>query len=179
MDPATSGTEQLDEATCWSYLEAASVGRLAVDVAGQPDIFPVNLHVHDGDIYFRSGAGTKLAAATLMGHVAIEVDGYEGSTRTAWSVVAKGRAVLVERMEELFDAESLPIRSWSRHDKPNIVRVRPSALTGRRFQVADEVVPDRSIGWTDEERAEAAYRLGVVPEPGVEHHPGEPFLHPD
>lgn len=179
MSTADSAPEALDHATCWSYLEAASVGRLAVDVAGQPDIFPINVLAHDGDLYFKSGAGTKLAAATLMGHVAIEVDGFEASTRTAWSVVAKGRAVLLERMEELLDAEDLPLRPWAQDEKPNIVRVRPTTLTGRRFVISEDVSPDRSIGWTEEERRLITDRLGVSPEPGAAHHPGEPFLHPD
>ena len=53
-------TEVLGEPACWELLEGASVGRLAVDVAGQPDIFPVNFVVDRGSIVFRTAAGTKL-----------------------------------------------------------------------------------------------------------------------
>jgi uncharacterized protein len=180
MEPTVPATEILDEPTCWEYLRGSSVGRLAVDVGGQPDIFPVNYLVHEGALYFRSGAGTKLAAAVLMGHVALEIDGFEPHGRTAWSVVVKGRAVQVEKMEEVFDAEDLPLYPWVATPKPNIVRIDPSHVTGRRFHVVDEVTPDASVGWnTDDDTADDGSGIAVEPTPGRAHHPGEPFLRPN
>jgi len=179
MEPTVPATEILDEPTCWTYLEGSSVGRLAVDVGGQPDIFPVNYLVHDGALYFRSGAGTKLAAAVLMGHVALEIDGFEPHGRTAWSVVVKGRAVQVEKMEEVFDAEDLPLYPWVATPKPNIVRIDPANVTGRRFHVVDEVTPDASVGWAADEVVDEDAGIAVPPSPGRQHHPGEPFLRPN
>jgi hypothetical protein len=41
MDPARiPAIEVLDLDQCWQLLDSVSVGRLAVDIAGQPDIFP-------------------------------------------------------------------------------------------------------------------------------------------
>jgi uncharacterized protein len=179
MEPIVPATEILDEQACWGYLDGSSVGRLAVDVGGQPDIFPVNYVVHEGGLYFRSGAGTKLAAAVLMGHVALEIDGFEPHGRTAWSVVVKGRAVQVEKMEEVFDAEDLPLYPWVATPKPNIVRIDPSSVTGRRFHVVDEVTPDASVGWTTGDEVDEPSGIAVAPAPGREHHPGEPFLRPN
>jgi uncharacterized protein len=168
------GTEVLGQDECWELLDGAAVGRLAVDIAGQPDIFPVNFVVDQNSILFRTGAGTKLAASVLMRHVAFEIDGYEPLQRTAWSVIVKGQANAVERMAEIYAAEDLPLFPWVAHPKPNFVRITPAEITGRRFHVVDTVAPDASIGWQPISVAEE----GVAPEPSTEFHPGAPYMRP-
>ncbi len=143
------GIEVLSDEECWQLLERTSVGRLAVDVGGQPDIFPINYLVDDGTLVFRSGAGTKLAAAVLMHHIAFEIDGYEPDAHTAWSVIIKGRADLIEKMDDVWQAEDLPLFPWLATPKPNFVRITPQSVTGRRFHVVDEILPDGSLGWSD------------------------------
>ena len=133
---STSDTEHLSEQECWSLLEQHVVARLAVDVGGQPDIFPINHFVDGNTIVFRSGAGTKLAAAVLGRSVAFEVDGYDAEVGEAWSVVVKGAARQIENMMEYLDAEELPLFPWHRGAKPNIVRIEPEDVTGRRFFAA-------------------------------------------
>lgn len=168
------GIDILDEAECWRLLDATSVGRLAVDVAGRPDIYPINYVVDEGALVFRTGAGTKLAASALMHHVALEIDGYLPVERTAWSVVVKGWAEQVERMQDLFEIEDLPLFPWAAHPKPNFVRITPHEVTGRRFHVLDDVTTDSSIGWKPVRAEDDA----VVPEPEVDYHPGEPHMRP-
>src|SRR5690348_8803731 len=87
------GVSLLEPHECWQLLRSTEVGRLAVAVMNQPDIFPVNYVVDHGSVVFRTAEGTKLAAATLGQGVAFEVDGYEPGNGEAWSVVLKGRAV--------------------------------------------------------------------------------------
>jgi uncharacterized protein len=174
MTNVPSGTEILSQEACWNLLEGAAVGRLAVDVGGQPDIFPINFVVDGNCIVFRSGAGTKLAASVLMRHVAFEIDGYEPLARTAWSVVVKGRAHEIERMAEVYAAEDLPLFPWVADPKPNLVRIIPEETTGRRFHVVDDVAPDSSIGWEPVVVAEE----GVAPAPSTEFHPGAPYMRP-
>jgi nitroimidazol reductase NimA-like FMN-containing flavoprotein (pyridoxamine 5'-phosphate oxidase superfamily) len=147
MDERQEATVILSESECWELLDHATVGRLAVDIAGQPDIFPINFVVDKSGIVFRSAAGTKLAGAVLNRLVAFEIDGYEPDERTAWSVVVKGQARSIERMQEVFDAEDLPLFPWLSWDKPNFVRIEPTVVTGRRYHIVDEAVPDSSIGW--------------------------------
>lgn len=146
MSYIASGTEVLTDDECWALLGKASVGRLAVTIADKPDIFPINYVVDGNCLLFKSAAGTKLAASVLLHHIAFEIDGYEPQQRTAWSVVVKGRAHLVENYEELFAAEDLPLFPWAAHPKPNFVRITPTEVTGRRFHLLDDVVPDASIG---------------------------------
>ena len=180
MDERHEATQILRESECWDLLERAQVGRLAVDIAGQPDIFPINFVVDQGGIVFRSAAGTKLAGAVLNRFVAFEIDGYGPDDHAAWSVVVKGQARQVERMQELFEIEELPLFPWLATDKPNFVRIEPTVVTGRRFHVVDDVAPDASIGWTgsDEPRSRDD-DLAASPRPGAEFHPGQPKLHPD
>jgi hypothetical protein len=136
----------LSDEECWTLLAQTSVGRLATDVGGRPDIFPVNYIVDDGAVVFKTGAGTKLASAALMHHVAFEIDGYVPDERVAWSVVIKGRADQIEKMFDVFDAEDLPLFPWAANPKPNFVKITPEEVTGRRFHVVDSVEPDDSIG---------------------------------
>jgi len=180
MDDRQHATEILTESECWELLGDADVGRLAVDIAGQPDIFPINFIAEHGGIVFRSAAGTKLAGAVLNRFVAFEIDGYRPSDRTAWSVVVKGQARSIEKMQDVFEAEDLPLYPWLAWDKPNFVRIDPMVVTGRRFHIVDAATPDASIGWSvQQSELSAAERLAAEPTPGVPFHPGAPRLHAD
>jgi nitroimidazol reductase NimA-like FMN-containing flavoprotein (pyridoxamine 5'-phosphate oxidase superfamily) len=178
MDDRQDATEILGEAQCWELLDRAQVGRLAVDIAGQPDIFPINFLVNEGGIVFRSAAGTKLAGAVLNRFVAFEIDGYEPDDRVAWSVVVKGQARAIEAMQEVFDAEELPLYPWLAWDKPNFVRIEPMVVTGRRYHIVDSATPDASIGWAHHDDPDGS-PLAAEPAPDAPYHPGEPRLHAD
>lgn len=123
----------LSDDECWTLLEQSEVGRLAVAIDDHPDVFPVNHIVDRGAVVFRSAAGTKLAASVLGKAVAFEVDGFDGEVGEAWSVVVKGRARLVENMWQMMDADDLPLFPWHRGPKPNVVRIEPDEISGRRF----------------------------------------------
>lgn len=144
-----AGVIILDATECGELLAQTSMGRLAVDIAGRPEIFPVNYVALDSGLLFRSAPGTKLAGAVLMRHVAFEIDGYDQASRTLWSVVVKGWAREVVHPQERQAAEDLAKRAWVASEKPNLVWIETSAVTGRRFHVADDVEVDRSIGWSD------------------------------
>ncbi|MEO8829016.1 pyridoxamine 5'-phosphate oxidase family protein [Lapillicoccus sp.] len=131
----TTNTDELPLRQCWELLRTAVVGRLAVVVDGQPDIFPVNYVVDHGSVVFRTAAGTKLAA-TKGREVAFEADGYDTSEGTAWSVVVKGRATAIREMNESISALSLPLLPWQEGNKPYFIRVDYTSVTGRRLRVA-------------------------------------------
>jgi nitroimidazol reductase NimA-like FMN-containing flavoprotein (pyridoxamine 5'-phosphate oxidase superfamily) len=149
VDRTQNGMQELSAAECWRLLRTHEVGRLAVSISDHPDIFPIN-YVVDGDgIVFRSGAGTKLAAAVLGRGVAFEIDGYDPIAGEAWSVVAKGHARQIEHMIEYFEADNLPLFPWHASPKPDIVRIEPTEVTGRRFHVVERreigtVAPDHT-----------------------------------
>ncbi len=127
--------EVLSTSESWTRLRETPVGRLAVVVHGHPDIFPVNHLVDHGSLLFRTAEGTKLDGA--VGHlVAFEVDGYDLETGTAWSVVVKGQAAEVIRMDDIIDVMGYPLFPWHMGHKPRFIRIEPVSVTGRRYVVA-------------------------------------------
>ena len=60
---------------------------IALSVADQPEIFPINYAVQNGTFVFRTAQGTKLAALTINEAVALEIDGYDGDS--GWSVAGR------------------------------------------------------------------------------------------
>lgn len=129
--------EELEPSECWKLLRDAQVGRLAVDIAGHPDIFPINFVVDNDSIVFRTAPGTKLAGAVLGRSVAFEIDGYEPERGVAWSVVVKGTAHEIEQMYDYVAAQDLPLFPWHASPKPDFVRIQPELVTGRLFTVVD------------------------------------------
>jgi nitroimidazol reductase NimA-like FMN-containing flavoprotein (pyridoxamine 5'-phosphate oxidase superfamily) len=131
----TSAMTVLDEAECWRLLALADVGRLAVHAAGDIDIFPVNFIVDGHTLVFRTSEGTKLLEVVLAGRVAFEADGYLAESGQAWSVVAKGDAELLEKFDDIYRAQELPIYPWHSGPKERFVRITVDKVTGRRFVV--------------------------------------------
>jgi nitroimidazol reductase NimA-like FMN-containing flavoprotein (pyridoxamine 5'-phosphate oxidase superfamily) len=138
VDVDRNGLEVLSEQECWLLLEAAHIGRLAVSIGDRPEIFPVNYVVAGDDaagrvIVFLTAPGSKLAGAVLGRSVAFEIDAADPLFHTGWSVVLQGTAAEIEGLEELMDAEALPLRPWGPTPKHNYVRISPTSVSGRRI----------------------------------------------
>jgi nitroimidazol reductase NimA-like FMN-containing flavoprotein (pyridoxamine 5'-phosphate oxidase superfamily) len=131
--------DDLSEAEAWALLDGATFGRLAVSVADQPEIFPVNFFADGRSILFRTAEGTKLLELTINSAVAFESDSH--TEEEAWSVVVKGHATALERQEEIFAADQLPLTPWIPTLKYVYVRITPTEISGRRFVRSPE--PDR------------------------------------
>jgi uncharacterized protein len=123
----------LNDQQCWELLVANQIGRLAVVVAGRPDIFPVNYLVHEGEIYFKTAEGSKLASVMAHREVAFEIDGYDEVTNEAWSVVLIGMARVLSHDDEVEAAETLPLFPWNLAPKHRYVAIEATDLSGRRF----------------------------------------------
>ena len=131
--------EKLDVEQCWELLGGASLGRLAMSVAGQPEIYPINFIAHDRKLSVRTAEGTKLLELTINSKVAFETD--EVGTKSAWSVVVKGTARILEKQSEVERAEELPLLPLIPTLKYVWVEITPAEVTGRRFALGPE--PDR------------------------------------
>lgn len=125
--------QELSTDECWKHLAGRTVGRLAVSVAGKPDIFPVNYRIDSRTLVVRTAPGFKLAAATLGPAVAFEVDHVDEVERTGWSVVVHGTATEVQELDELLDADDLDIQPWVEGPKSRYMRIVPDEVTGRRI----------------------------------------------
>jgi nitroimidazol reductase NimA-like FMN-containing flavoprotein (pyridoxamine 5'-phosphate oxidase superfamily) len=130
---------EISEERCWSLLEQKHVGRLAVAVMNRPDVFPVNYEVDGHTVVIRTAAGQKLAAAVLGTAVAFEVDALEESSGTGWSIVVKGHASEIERLDDYLDAEDLAIQPWAGGKKLRYMKIDPTEITGR--EIPDEFAP--------------------------------------
>jgi nitroimidazol reductase NimA-like FMN-containing flavoprotein (pyridoxamine 5'-phosphate oxidase superfamily) len=129
----------LSEEECWDLLISSSFGRLALSVSGEPDIYPVNFVAADKRLVFRTAEGTKLLELTVNDRVAFETDGI--GRNEAWSVVARGRARVLDRQVDIEAADQLPLRPLVPTLKYIYVEITPDKVTGRRFQLGPE--PDR------------------------------------
>lgn len=125
--------EELTEEQCWNCLEGAVVGRLAVCVAGKPDVFPVNFLLDGRSIVLRTAPGFKLAAASLSPTVAFEVDDLNQAEQSGWSVVIRGTATEVEGLEEVMEAADLGVSPWAEGPKNRYVRIEAESISGRRI----------------------------------------------
>ena len=130
-----ANTEDIPLDRCWELLTQQRIARLAVVHQGEPDIFPVSYIVDHGGIVFRTGAGTKLAAAS--GHpVALEVDGEEDVPGTHWSVVLKGQASRLEGVKAVLEDAFARLEPVQSGRKPWFIRIDPVSVTGRRLHVS-------------------------------------------
>lgn len=124
----------LDRARCLELLERAVVGRVAVLVNGVPQVVPVNYLVVDGDVVFRSGAGTKLAAAMSEQPVSFEVDRVDEERLTGWSVLLSGRAEAVTDPATLERVGASALVTWAPGPKDDVIRVRAETISGREIE---------------------------------------------
>ena len=126
--------EILDREECIRLMEGhpAGVGRVAL-AGPRPVIFPVNYAIDNGNIVFRTDAGTKFHAAVHKAFVAFEVDWVEPTWQTGWSVVVRGQAHLVTDPDELKRVRRLPLLPWAEGDKENFVSIETKLISGRRL----------------------------------------------
>ncbi len=125
----------LSEAECWARLESTEFGRMAYHLADEVHIAPVNYAVHEGRIVFRSAEGSKLLGVVMNEDVAFEIDLVDEEGDTAWSVVARGRAHVLEA-DQAREADNLRLRPWVSPDKHNVVAIAVEELSGREFRLA-------------------------------------------
>jgi nitroimidazol reductase NimA-like FMN-containing flavoprotein (pyridoxamine 5'-phosphate oxidase superfamily) len=129
----------LSESESWSLLASVALGRLVTSVDGQPEIFPVNFVVQHRTVLFRTAEGTKLVSAAINNRVLFEAD--EHNVSEGWSVIVKGSASTLRTDEEIEKAERAQLLPWTATVKQHYIRVKPLAITGRRFRFGSE--PDR------------------------------------
>lgn len=134
-----SPVQMLGAEECWDVLSRAQIGRLALSVGGEVDIFPVNFVVSAGGLLFRTAPGSKLFELSVNPRVAFEADEFDETF--AASVVVKGDAERLEAQSDIDAADALPLTPWIPTLKYRWVRITPRSLTGRRFARAPE--PDR------------------------------------
>jgi len=125
--------QELTRSECFELLATEHLGRVAIVDDRGPVIFPVNFVLDRHTVVFRTGAGTKLSAASLGRRVGFEVDRADPATHAAWSVLVRGEAVEVTDRAELARLRALPLDVWAPGSRGHYVRILPATLTGRRI----------------------------------------------
>jgi nitroimidazol reductase NimA-like FMN-containing flavoprotein (pyridoxamine 5'-phosphate oxidase superfamily) len=122
--------ETLDAEACWRLVRTTSVGRFAVNRHGScPLVVPVNFVVDGEAVVFRTGAGAKLDAAQIE-LVALQVDEIDPIHHTGWSVLIEGRARWLDE-----EQDTIAIETWAPGDRPYVIRLAPTRITGRRIRL--------------------------------------------
>jgi uncharacterized protein len=91
-----SRATELTVAECRELLNGGVVGRVAMATPVGPRITPVNYAMHGDAIVFRTGPYTELSTYGWNVDLAFEIDHLDYESHLGWSVVALGRAHVVE-----------------------------------------------------------------------------------
>lgn len=134
LDNAGGQLEVLPQEQCLDLLASRDLGRIAFDVGGEPEIFPVNYTCDGAIVVFRTAVGTKLEQA-LVGRVAFEVDSWDQDAKVGWSVVLKGIAHEVTTGIDPFSAtlRTRKVSPQAPGKRDRWIAIYPSEISGRRF----------------------------------------------
>ncbi len=128
--------EVLSPDECRALLKTQDLGRLAIVVDGQPEIFPLNYAFDEDVVVFRTARGLKLERGPLS-RSAFEVDHVDTSTGVAWSVVVKGTAhdigPAIDRLSERL--KRLAVHAGAPGERVEWMAIYANSITGRRFNL--------------------------------------------
>ncbi|MFC9481714.1 helix-turn-helix domain-containing protein [Streptomyces griseus] len=128
---------ELDEATCWARLGDHGVGRVALTLEDGPVVLPVNYQVLDGEVMFRTGDDSPLAAAADT-EIAFEADHFDDAFSRGWSVLIVGtvRPVADDDASQQL-RESAFSTPWAGQEREHVMLLGARRITGRRILVPD------------------------------------------
>ena len=133
-----SPLEELTRSECFELPATGQLGRVAVTDDRGPVVFPVNYVLDRHTVVFRTGAGTKLHAASRGSRVCFEADGADAAAGIRWSVIVRGEITEVTDQAEHARLAGLPLRAWVAGAGDHYLRILPAALTGRRITAAGD-----------------------------------------
>ncbi|NLT25551.1 MAG: pyridoxamine 5'-phosphate oxidase family protein [Microbacteriaceae bacterium] len=127
---------QLDADEATKLLATQTLGRLVERVGDRIEIFPINF-VSDGKrLVFRTAPGTKLAGLVAADEIVLETD--HVGEKSAWSVVVRGTARILEGEADIARAEQFDLRPLVPTVKRVFVEISVDEITGRRFVLGPE-----------------------------------------
>lgn len=128
-----NGLEILDRAECLALLRQAAIGRVGVSIGALPSVLPVNFRLVDETVVFRTGAGSKLDAATRGAVIAFEADAVDPVEHTGWSVVVTGIAEELDTVEWADPVVASAIPRWAPQGDTRLVALATDVVSGRRI----------------------------------------------
>ena len=133
---ALDTVEKLTPDQCLELLSSCDLGRIALVIGDQPEIFPVNYAIDRSIVVFRVAPGTKPSLTTNR-RIAFEVDEMDSGAGIAWSVMVKGTVRDVTTSKDPFTAflRTAGVRAAPPGDHPVWMAIYPSEISGRRFRL--------------------------------------------
>src|SRR5690606_26604277 len=106
------------------------LGRIGFTSGALPLVLPVNYRLIDGEIRFRTAAGTKLAAATEHAVVAFEIDDMDPMAHTGWSVIVTGVARRVTEPDALAPDQRTFLPRWAPEPDAAVIGISLDMVSG-------------------------------------------------
>jgi nitroimidazol reductase NimA-like FMN-containing flavoprotein (pyridoxamine 5'-phosphate oxidase superfamily) len=131
---------------CAELLGGGVVGRVALSTPGGPHIVPVNYSVVDRAIIVATTPYSVLGTYGRGSMVAFEIDHFDYETHGGWSVVARGRAELVEPDQLQRIRERWAPRPWADGSRTLFLRIPWRELSGRRLGAQVAAPVRRTLG---------------------------------
>lgn len=119
---------------CLELLQGGLVGRVAICTPMGPRIVPLNYALYDDAIVFRTTPYSELGTYGWNTDVAFEIDHLDYEKHQGWSVLAIGRAELIDDPDEVQDIRAgWDPTPWAGGRRHLYLRLRWRDLTGRRI----------------------------------------------
>ena len=135
MSPSSSPQRRfssLPATECLSLLASHTIGRVGWNTTEGPQILPVSYVLRGGSIIFRTAAYGALSELRNVRQVAFEVDEFDVTTRTGWSVLVRGWAKAATNPDELTGMwERQDPIPWATGARTLFITVSTDQLSGR------------------------------------------------
>lgn len=119
---------------CLELLAGGVVGRVALSTPIGPRIVPVNYAIDGDSIVFRTTPYSLLGSYGWNVEIAFEIDNIDYDRHQGWSVVAVGRAEIVDDPEDVRRIrENWDPRPWAAGPRNLYLRLVWRDVTGRRL----------------------------------------------
>lgn len=139
--PAQGQLTELLEDEAIELLASVPMGRLVFTMGGLPTVRPLNYVVDDGAVVIRTHHGSSTLSC-VGSIVAFEADTVDLTTRTGWSVVVTGPAVLVEEPSTIARYAAM-VRPWIDHGMTYVIRIKADVVNGFRLSALDPAEQSR------------------------------------
>ena len=117
---------------CLDLVGSHAIGRVGWSSVEGPTILPVAYAMRDGLIVFRTASYGTLAELVDDREVAFEVDEFDPTIRTGWSVLVRGTARAAANPDELAghwqQDEPIP---WATGERHLFIEITPGQVSGR------------------------------------------------
>jgi len=149
-----SDLEEMERGDIEKFLRTARVGRIGTSLKDQPYIVPVFYVYHKGRILIHTnGSGKKMETITKSPAVCFEIDESSGDERKLKSVIAFGKASIMQNREEKLEALRALVEKYREYHKSreelmhilydekyyadcveqaSIIAITPTQITGRK-----------------------------------------------